>query len=476
VDETSEAIAPGSLFQLFGVGLGPDVPVRAQSLPLPTVLAGVSIRINAGSATIDAPILSTEAQRIEALLPANAPLGDAQLVVIRDGVEGPPLAVQVVRRSFAFYASAQNLSLSDGVWIPNTSSHPARPGGLVSLWGTGLGAGSGAEKFATAEPIPGLEVHVGGKPTRLVYAGSQSGVDLIVVEVPLNAATGCNVGAKLRYPEGPSADDLKTNSLNFVSLAISPDGESCASPFDPPPQIIDRIRAQQGLKWGWLNVSPSEVSLRVGSGTPLLLPALGTCGVSEASIGIPGLNAGSTVNLHAPHGVTAFSYSPNPGFVYYAPPAQLPPVEPGEYTLENGKGGTDIGPFSTSFTLDSALLDSPVTWMNRDTLEVQRENDVHITWNGGDPKGGYVVVGLLFVDGPPGSGWLTFLGGTSCVARAEQGALTISSDELWTSRTRSAGSVFVSVSYYSPRWFAAAGIDAGLVLFSTGDSKALEVH
>ena len=463
------AIAPGSLFQLFGLSLGPKTPVRAEAIPLPTVLAGVSVRITAGSTTFDAPILSAESERIEALLPANTPLGDAQLVVTSNGYEGPPLAFQVIQRSFAFYSAVQN-RLPDGSWIPNTSSHAARPGGLVSLWGTGLGAGAGFDTYASVDSTPGLEVLVGGKPARVVYAGDWSGVDLIVIEVP--PVIGCNVWAKLRYPNGPGEDALKTNSLNSVSFSISQESEACAGPFDPPPQIMDRIRARDGLRMAILDGTTAGFSLSVGHGVLPLAPAPGTCGLWEAVIGIPTLNAGATVSIHGPRGAAAsFSYVPSDLGGRYAGPPQWPPVQPGEYTLENGKGGTDVGPFSTAFTVP----DSPFTWTNPDTLDIQRDSDLHITWNGGDPKAGYVVVGILFAEGPPGS-WFTQVGGTSCVARAGQGTLTIPTSDLWTSLTRTAGRVQVSVSYYAPHFFEAPGIDVGAVFFGAGSSKTLEIR
>ena len=469
VDEPALAIAPGSLFQLFGLSLGPKTPVRAASIPLPTALAGVSVRITAGSTTIDAPILSAESARIEAQLPANTPLGDAQLVVTSNGYEGPPLDFQVIRRSFAFYSAVQN-RLPDGSWIPNTANHAARPGGLVSLWGTGLGAGAGSDTYANLDPSPGLEVLVGGKPARVVYAGDWSGVDLIVIEVP--PVIGCNVWAKLRYPDGPGEDAPKTNSLNSVSFSISQESEACAGPFDPPPQIMDRIRAQYGLRMAVLGGSIEGFSLSVGHGILPLAPAPGTCGLWEGAIGIPTLNAGATVSVHGPKGASSsFSFVPTDFGGRYAGPPQWPPVEPGEYTLENGKGGTDVGAFSTSFTVP----DSPFTWTNPDTRDIQRDSDLHITWNGGDPKAGYVVVGILFAAGPPDS-WFTQVGGTSCIARADQGTMTIPASDLWTTLTRSARRVLISVSYYAPHFFEAPGIDAGAVFFAASSVRTLEIR
>src|SRR5437870_633440 len=47
-------IARGSMFSIFGKGIGPASPVQVSSFPLPVNLGGVSVKITQGSVSVDA--------------------------------------------------------------------------------------------------------------------------------------------------------------------------------------------------------------------------------------------------------------------------------------------------------------------------------------------------------------------------------------------------------------------------------------
>src|ERR1700688_1499243 len=71
------AIAQGSIFTIFGNQMGPSKAVTANSFPLGTTLAGVSINIVQGSTTISAIPLYVSVGQINAIMPSKAPLGMA---------------------------------------------------------------------------------------------------------------------------------------------------------------------------------------------------------------------------------------------------------------------------------------------------------------------------------------------------------------------------------------------------------------
>src|SRR4051794_14215928 len=59
----NSAIAPGSIFVVFGTELGPAALQQASGFPLPVTLAGTSARVTVGPTTVDAIVLYTSASQ-----------------------------------------------------------------------------------------------------------------------------------------------------------------------------------------------------------------------------------------------------------------------------------------------------------------------------------------------------------------------------------------------------------------------------
>ena len=88
-------IAQGSIFTIFGIGLGPDPGVNAGGFPLETELDGISITIDNGSkAAVSAIPLFGGATQINAIMPSDAPLGEAMMTVTFNGETSDPVAVR----------------------------------------------------------------------------------------------------------------------------------------------------------------------------------------------------------------------------------------------------------------------------------------------------------------------------------------------------------------------------------------------
>ena len=64
-------------------------------------------------------------------------------------------------------------------------------------------------------------------------------------------------------------------------------------------------------------------------------------------------------------------------------------VVPGLFTVDNGGGGSQVGPFQASLNFPTSL-----TWSNRDSIpdRIPRSEDVTVTWTGGDPDTQFVVI------------------------------------------------------------------------------------
>src|ERR1700757_3018391 len=70
-------IAPGSIFVVYGYGLGPAQLVQANSSPLPTVLSGTTITVTSGTTAAVCPMVYTSSGAAAAVLPSNVPPGSA---------------------------------------------------------------------------------------------------------------------------------------------------------------------------------------------------------------------------------------------------------------------------------------------------------------------------------------------------------------------------------------------------------------
>ena len=81
----STTVAQGSLFVVFGNNMGPATLVEVSQFPLQTVLAGTSVTVTSGSATLNCPMVYTSSAQVAAILPSNTPVGAATVTVSYSG-------------------------------------------------------------------------------------------------------------------------------------------------------------------------------------------------------------------------------------------------------------------------------------------------------------------------------------------------------------------------------------------------------
>jgi uncharacterized protein (TIGR03437 family) len=439
------AIAQGSFFAIFGTNLGSAQYAQATSFPLPTVLGDVSVKVTKGTASVDVYPVFVSANQINAILPSNAPLGDAQLTVTYKGKTSAPMPMKIAVNNFGIVSTAggrgpgiiQNF-VSQTEQPLNTRSTPAKPKQVETLWGTGLGPITAPDNLAPPAgdlPFP-VEVLVGNKPAKKLYSGRApccSGVDQIVFEVPADAPTGCQVPVQIK---------VASTYSNMVSMAISADGGSCSSPLNPFSGItaaggksgsIVLIRAS-ALAQIQASQPPLDLTLDLGLGlfqqsqavgdlgyNPLLsMPPLGTCTAFAGSLdlgellaaglggAVPGqegalgreLDAGKEITVTGPKGNSIpmprlnaeENKGPYVGLLGGSIPLEgaqsLPPfLDGGRYTV-SGPGGKDVGPFKA--TID---IPAPLQWTNRNQItQVDRSSGLTLTWSGGDPSQQMVLI------------------------------------------------------------------------------------
>jgi uncharacterized protein (TIGR03437 family) len=396
------SIAQGSVFAIFGSGLGPAKGTQVSAYPLGATFSGVSITVVQGSTTVNALPLYVSSGQINALMPSNAPVGMVSLQVSYNTDKSNASPVNVVPASFGIFAAN---SAGSGPGILQNASQTgqpinapgvtAKPGETMILWGTGLGP---VPSDSVAPSVGNLatmtEVFVGGVSAAVTYHGRSpccSGIDQIVFQVPSNAPQGCWVPVYVRTGGALIS--------NVVSMAIDPAGATCSDPSNPTSKYIAR-----GGKVASLHLVRSDVYEDVGTKTPVdvmddffgfdllqfgslpfafnavnATPPPGTCTVYSGAgdvwhdpslfprtESITALDPG-TMSLNGPNGTHTLAPDVMGGqavfFGSYAPflaglPNQLY-LDPGAYTI-SAPGGANVGEFEVSLTLSQ-----PIYWYER---------------------------------------------------------------------------------------------------------------
>ena len=503
------SLARGSIFTLFGTNLGPDEPGQAQSFPLSTTLSGVSIKVSQGATSVDAFPFYVSSGQINALLPSNAPLGKVVVRVTKDGLAGSPSPAVVTESSVGIFTQNsqgfgpgifQNFE-SEASQPLNTLTASARPGQVITLWGTGLGAIPAADNVAPpAGDLPvQVEVFVGGRSAKRLYSGRSpccAGLDQIVFEIPADAPTGCWVPVQVRT-------DAKTPS-NAATLSITASGSPCSEAGQP---IATRMMA--GGKLGVIAtqrveqiqfINPNSAPLTTADWAmatfreetqfqfhPVFsLPPAGTCTVYRINGDLLGgawpagfqptgreLDAGAVITVA---GTEVKKVTGPPGwhwgFLGFNWNAE------GDANLKLGgasqisaPGGADVGAFQVPFSPAS-----PIQWTNRESLlGVDRTKDLVVRWSGGDPETDTVVVAGVSVQLADNASALFV-----CSAQPQAGALTVPSYVLGSlpaspASPKSTDGVLLvgSAPLRKPPALSAPGLDAGWLLFTSWSSRTV---
>lgn len=453
----SYAIAPASLFVIYGSGLSGSTPSSLQNSAtgLPTTLNGTTISVTVNGKTTTPPMYYVSATQIDAILPSNTPAGNGTLTVTYNGQSSSPANIVVAASAFGIDtlsgtgSGAIVATTGSGSVIEPTSS--ASPGQTIAIWGSGLGADP-ASTDDTTYPLPqhnlnNAQVYVGGVQASVSYAGRSQfpGVDQINITVP--SVSGCGIAVVV------VANGIASN---FGSLPVNQGGGVCSDPvFGTTGSQIEQVGSQGTVNYGNLfllqetlptvaadALKPhalttsyyaeadfeSETGIEYVSGSQFY--SLGSCFVTQVSsnssisgnITVNGLDAGTPLTLtggglSVQLPVTSIGSTVLTG-EYYAN-LTTPFVGGTAYTF-TGPGGKNVGPFSATITFPT-----PLNWTNESSdTTVTESQGVSVTWTGG-ATGTYVIIaGSSTATGTNG---LTISAGFSCLAPANAGQFSVPS-------------------------------------------------
>lgn len=424
------ALARGSMFSIFGRNLGPATPAQATSFPLPATLQSVSIRLTQGAQSVDVYPIYVSATQINAIMPSNAPLGAASLQLTYNGARSNPAPVRIAPNAPGLF-TATGYGAGPGIFQNyvsaaeqpiNSALNPAKPGQVVTLWGTGLGPINTADNVAppignVAAPVL---VYLGGKQVnRILYSGRApccSAVDQIVFEVPVDAPEGCFVPVQLKSGEVVS---------NAVTIAVKKEGGPCtdgegvlstslAAGQKTGLAIAARVRMRadtsvpvnRDFTGDFASVFLNQAANAPFNYDPILaLPPAGACStytVSGDLLGGAGLQrfpgrslAAGALTIAGVRGPLTLSGNTLLGLSGELPgTVNLPLFLNSGVATIRAAGGTEVGAFSVSLDVPNG-----VTWINRDSLSVIDKN-APLTFRFTGASGRTVLVGGVGVDLP----------------------------------------------------------------------------
>lgn len=438
------AIAQGSLFTVFGVDVGPAEAMRADAFPLPLDLGGVSIKVSAGGQEFDAVVLFAVSTQVSAILPSNVPIGQASLVLTYNKEVSNAITFPVVASQAGVFSRSQTGTgvaviqnyISPDNQPTNSVNQAAQPGQIAILWTTGLGASLNADDRNL--PAPGdviardaIQVYVGGHQATVEYAGRSgccAGVDQINFVVPAEVS-GCTL---------PVVVVTNGAASNFTAMSVSSDGTVCDDPGGLSRSQVETLVSGDTIRTGVVSLSKvrSHVTIPVlgdfvadgdlGNAsfhefqTTGLLDSIGlggspvfgagSCMVTtlrggsspegspqghsfEDQYKLRALDAGDGITVSGPNGARELEkVDDRPGdyfglFTDGATPGDSY-LDPGDYSLNNGSGGADVGGFHIARSVPSFL-----EWTSRESITtVDRSQPFTVTWTPSSTEGGVAAI------------------------------------------------------------------------------------
>ncbi len=200
----SARLAPGTVFSVFGRGLGPEEIALAEIGPdgrLTTQLAGTRVLFDG----VPAPLIFASDGQVSGVSPFGVAAGAATVVTVGfNGVNSDLeriLPLDTAPALFTLDSSGRGpvAALNEDGTV-NSAENPAAPGSIVVLYGTGGGRPEpapldGAVAAGAAPLADPVGVTVGFEPAQVLYAGSAPGLVEGVVQINVRISDSLSDGA-----------------------------------------------------------------------------------------------------------------------------------------------------------------------------------------------------------------------------------------------------------------------------------------
>jgi len=429
-------VAPGSLVAVFGTNLATST-ASAEAFPLPKTLAGTSVAFSG----ISAPLLYVSPGQINAQLPSSLAAGASSVVVTTAAGSSQPVQFTVYKIGLGIFtedgsgcgrAAVLNVA-ADGTLSLNSPANSIQPGGIVAVFGTGLGVYGLVGLPPDGEPAPAnppaslggisdrtVDGTIGEEYANILFAGRApgfAGLDQYNISVPSDAQEGCSVPL--------SVGDPYYSTSQTVPISIHQGGGQCV---DPPVQST-------GLLWWKKTVYSAttppptteelQIEFSAGPGKQAWAPPV-VPGSSEVPPEGPPcpcfqdwtLDAG-IVTATAP-GLAPLSIAPQTvdGRPVYVANLPAGTIRGGAFTV-TGAGGTDVGAFTSALNIPPPIQ---LTTNLAPGTVIPYQHMLTITWTGG-ALGSTVEAEVFLIYPSTGFRMIGILGGEE--VPASQGQMTL---------------------------------------------------
>ncbi len=369
-------LSRGCLAKITGSAFSGAV-AASDAMPLPTSLAGVSVKIGG----VAAPILYISGSQIDFQVPYEVPLGSAVSVVVTasSGLSSLPFNIVVADYAVGLFTYPRTAQANDPMIIHGsngalvTPSSPAQPGETVVAYATGIGKlnqapATGEAAAAGATSVDTATITVGGAPATVLFAGlaqGSVGVAQFTIQLPGTLATGSSplvitfpgdVSPTVSLATTQTAPELTVSTFGLafgtVSVGQSEDQSLTISNTGTANMTIDSVA-----------VTGSGFALVSAAGPFTLLPG----GTQTATVRFTASSPGPQSGM-----LTIASNAPN------APTAPLPLTAIGQiagadllsfFLTSVGGTGTDYTPYGnidTTSYLFSMVVPSTHQWIVAD--------------------------------------------------------------------------------------------------------------
>ena len=244
----NSGIAQGSIFIVYGTGLGPSTLVADPNPFADDTVGGTYMEVSASNGqVVNIPMYYTSATQVAGLLPSNTPLGAGTITVFYNGVPSNSQPITVVENNLGIFTVTENgegvgiVTYSDYSYV--TSTKAANPGDTLIIWGTGLGPVSNdlsTSDLGVNMPSIPLTVWLGGLQAPVTYQGRSGccfGEDQIVFTVPAGVPTGCAVPLMIQIG---NTNQITSNTVMISNSVVIPVASGTRTCTPSNPSFVDQ--------------------------------------------------------------------------------------------------------------------------------------------------------------------------------------------------------------------------------------------
>jgi uncharacterized protein (TIGR03437 family) len=233
------SVAPGSIAALFSTDMTQQAGQAAVSIPLPTTLAGLSVKIGG----MTAPLFYASSGQINLQVPGAVAAGNATVEVFANGSQTPistgvvtiadaSPGVFTVNQTGTLQATVLNSDYSvNANFDALPGSRPEAGGNFVVIYATGIGRTTPLVPDGQAGPSNPLanadgvtSVNIGGLAAQVLYSGLAPGFvglwqinAVLPASLPTNLSTSLSVELKTKQSQPTTIAVASQNSLTTIS-------------------------------------------------------------------------------------------------------------------------------------------------------------------------------------------------------------------------------------------------------------------